>query len=160
MILYRRVEASEPMKNTKVKPITGRQSITISRDTKIFSRGLRAYQHASSCCVDQHYVVRRLIENPHPSSPRVPQEPTASEVTQWHTQYIRATLWLFAGKGAKPLTSCRSWPRTTSNSCQTSFAAPSRLGGGNHQEKQESRSKRTPKCQLDANLQANALEIT
>jgi hypothetical protein len=37
MILYRRVEASEPMMNTNVKPITGRQSITISRETPIFS---------------------------------------------------------------------------------------------------------------------------
>jgi hypothetical protein len=37
MILYRRVEASEPMMNTDVKPITGRQSITISRETPRFS---------------------------------------------------------------------------------------------------------------------------
>jgi hypothetical protein len=37
MILYRRVKASEPMKNTKVKPIIGRQSITISRETPRFS---------------------------------------------------------------------------------------------------------------------------
>jgi hypothetical protein len=77
----------------------------IKKDTKIFSRGSRACQHASPCCVDQHYVARRLIRNPHPSSPRAPPEPTASEVTQWHTQYIRATLWLFVGEGAKPLTS-------------------------------------------------------
>jgi hypothetical protein len=33
-------------------------------------------------CVDHHFMVRRLIGNPKPSSPRVPQEPTASEVTQ------------------------------------------------------------------------------
>jgi hypothetical protein len=104
----------------------------IKRDTEIFSRGSRACRHASLRCVDQHYVVRRLIGNPHPSSSRAPQEPTASEVTQWHTQYIRATLWLFAGEGAKPLTSHRSRPRTTSNSCRTSSAAPSRLGDGNH----------------------------
>jgi hypothetical protein len=37
MILYRRIEASELMKNTNVKPITGRQSITISRETPRFS---------------------------------------------------------------------------------------------------------------------------
>jgi hypothetical protein len=37
MILYRRVEASEPINNTNVKPITGRQSITISRETPRFS---------------------------------------------------------------------------------------------------------------------------
>jgi hypothetical protein len=37
MILYRHVEASEPMKNTNVKPITGRQSITISREIPRFS---------------------------------------------------------------------------------------------------------------------------
>jgi hypothetical protein len=37
MILYQRVEASEPMKNTNVNPITGSQSITISRETPRFS---------------------------------------------------------------------------------------------------------------------------
>jgi hypothetical protein len=132
----------------------------IKRDTKIFSWGSRVCRHASPRYVDQHYVVQWLIGNPHSSSPRAPQEPTASEVTQWHAQYIRTTLWLFAREGAKPLTSHWSRPRTTSNSCRTSSAAPSRLGGGNHQEKQESRSKRTSKCQLDANSQANALEIT
>jgi hypothetical protein len=132
----------------------------IKRDTKIFSRGSRACRHASPRCVDQHYVVWWLIGNPHPSSPRALQEPTASEVTQWHAQYIRATLWLFVGEGAKPLTSRRSRPRTISNLWGTSSAAPSHLSGGNHQEKQESHSKRTLKCQLDANWQANALEIT
>jgi hypothetical protein len=132
----------------------------IKRDTKIFSRGSRAYRHTSPHCVDQHYVVQQLIGNPRPSSPRAPQEPTSSEVTQWHTQYIRATLWLFTRQGAKPLISHRSQPWTTSNSCRTSSAAPSHLGGSNHQEKQESRSKRTPKCQLDANSQANAVQIT
>jgi hypothetical protein len=35
--LYRRIETSEPMKNTNVKPIIGRQSITISRETPRFS---------------------------------------------------------------------------------------------------------------------------
>jgi hypothetical protein len=123
----------------------------IKRNTKIFFRGSRACRHASPRCVDQHYVVRRLIGDPHPSFPRAPQEPTASEVTQWHAQYIRATLWLFVEEGAKLLTSHRRWPQTISNSCQTSSAASSYLGGGNHQEKQESHSKRTPKCQLDAN---------
>jgi hypothetical protein len=44
----------------------------------------------------------------------------------------------------------RSRPRTITNTCRTSTAAPSRLDGGNHQEKQESRSKTTTKCQLDA----------
>jgi hypothetical protein len=85
----------------------------IKRDTKIFSWSSRAWRHASPHCVDQHYVVRRLIGNPHPSSPRVPQEPTTSEVTQWHAQYIIATLWLFGREGAKPLTSHRSRPLLT-----------------------------------------------
>jgi hypothetical protein len=40
----------------------------------------------------------------------------------------------------------RGRPRIITNTCRTSSAAPSRLGGGNHQEKQESRNKRTPKC--------------
>jgi hypothetical protein len=80
----------------------------IKRDTKIFSRGSRACRHGSPRCVDQHYVVRRLIGYPHPSSLRAPQEPTASEIIQWHAQYIRATLWLFTGEGAKPLTSLKA----------------------------------------------------
>jgi hypothetical protein len=54
----------------------------------------------------------------------------------------------------------RSRPRTITNMCWTSTAAPSHLGGGNHQEKQESRIKWTPKCQLDANSQTNAFETT
>jgi hypothetical protein len=33
-------------------------------------------------CVDHHFVVRQLIGNLKPSSPRAPQEPTVSEVTQ------------------------------------------------------------------------------
>jgi hypothetical protein len=36
MVLYRCVEASEPIMNTDVKPITERQSITISRETPRF----------------------------------------------------------------------------------------------------------------------------
>jgi hypothetical protein len=88
----------------------------IKRDTKIFSWGSRACRHVSPRCVDQHYVVRQLIGNPHSNSRRAPQEPTASEVTQWHEQYIRATLWIFVGEGAKPLTSRRSRPQTTSTS--------------------------------------------
>jgi hypothetical protein len=51
-------------------------------------------------------------------------------------------------------------PRTITNTCRASSAVSNRLGGGNHQEKQESHSKRTPKYQLDANSQANALDIT
>jgi hypothetical protein len=56
------------------------------------------------CCVDHHFVVRRLIGNPKPSSPRAPQEPNVSEITQWHEQFTRATLRRFAGEGATPLT--------------------------------------------------------
>jgi hypothetical protein len=50
-------------------------------------------------CLPAHYVpvvstttflVRWLIGNPKPSSPRAPQEPTTSEVTQWHEQFTRA----------------------------------------------------------------------
>jgi hypothetical protein len=33
-------------------------------------------------CVDHHFVVRRLIGNLKPSSPRAPQEPTVTEITQ------------------------------------------------------------------------------
>ena len=40
------------------------------------------------------------------------------------------------------------------------LAAPSRLGGGNHEEKQEIHSHNDPQMPLDAITQANALGIT
>ena len=52
-------------------------------------------------CVDQHFVVRRLIGIPHPSSPRALQGPTTSEVAQWHVQSANSCLWLSAGVGTK-----------------------------------------------------------
>jgi hypothetical protein len=44
--------------------------------------------------------------------------------------------------------------------CQSSSAAPSHLGGGNHQEKQEICSHSDPQVPLDAITQANTLENT
>jgi hypothetical protein len=58
-------------------------------DTRFFSGGSRACRHASPRCVDLQLMVRRLIDNPKPSSPRASQEPTASEVAQWHEQFTR-----------------------------------------------------------------------
>ena len=52
-----------------------------------------------------------------------------------------------------------AWPRTITNSCQSSTAAPSRLGGGNHQEKQaKSAAKHEYQVPLDAITQAMHLD--
>jgi len=58
-------------------------------------------------CVDQHFVVRRLIGIPHPSSPRAPQGPTTSEVAQRHAQSTNGCLWLSTGVCTKPSQSPR-----------------------------------------------------
>jgi hypothetical protein len=44
--------------------------------------------------------------------------------------------------------------------CQSTYAAPSHLDGGNHQENQEIRSHNDPQVPLDAITQANAFGIT
>jgi hypothetical protein len=44
--------------------------------------------------------------------------------------------------------------------CRSSSAAPSRLSGGNHQEKQEIRSHNDPQMPLDTITQANTHGIT
>jgi hypothetical protein len=46
------------------------------------------------------------------------------------------------------------------NTCRSSFAAPSRLDGGNHQEKQGIHSHNDSQVPLDAITQANAFGIT
>jgi hypothetical protein len=63
-------------------------------------------------------------------------------------------------KAQEPLTITRRWPRTITNSCHNSSAAPSRLASGNHQEKQEIHSHNDPQVPLDAITQVNALGIT
>jgi len=87
------------------------------------------------CCVDQHLVVRWLRGVARTSSllEHRKNRPT-SEVTQWHEQSTRVTFRLSAKEGTRPLTITGIWPRTITNSCQYSSTAPSRLGGGNHQE--------------------------
>jgi hypothetical protein len=97
-------------------------------------------------CVDHHFVVRRLIGNLKPSSPRAPQELIASEVTQWHDQFTRVTFGASPGKTLHLSQITGRWPRTSTTLATTPLLPPSRLGGGNHQEKQESRSQCSPKC--------------
>jgi hypothetical protein len=111
-------------------------------------------------CVDHHFVVRQLIDNPKPSSPRAPQESTASEVTQWHEQFTRVAFGAPPGKAQHPSQITKRWPRKSTTLATTPLLPPSHLDGGNHQEKQKSHSLCSPKCQLDASSQANALEIT
>ena len=116
--------------------ITGR--IPKGKRHPIFSWGLRACQHATSllcrptlggsaakrCCTNLVHTIRHR------------KNLTTIEVTQWHEQSTRVTFRRSVGEGTSPLTITGSWPRTITNSCQSSSAAPSRLGGGNHQEQQ------------------------
>jgi hypothetical protein len=64
------------------------------------------------------------------------------------------------GNTQEPLTITERWPRTITKSYHNSSTAPSHLGGGNHQEKQEIHSHNDPQVPLDAITQANALGIT
>ena len=115
-----------------MKSITER--MTNSKRQLIFSRGSRACQHAMSplcrptlggsaakrCCTNLVHTIGH-----HKNLP-------TSEVTQWHKQSTTA----LHRKRYKSPHNHRRWPRTITNSCQSSIAAPSHLGGGNHQEQQ------------------------
>jgi hypothetical protein len=109
-------------------PITGRNSIIHKINTRFFSRASRACRHANPRCVDLHLVVRQLIGNPKPNSPRAPQEPTASEVTRWHEQFTRVAFGAPPGKAQHP--SQKSWEvaKNKHHSCHNSSTAskPSR----------------------------------
>jgi hypothetical protein len=140
--------------------ITGRNPIIHKMNTRLFSRGSCAYQHANPRCVDHHFVVRRLIGSLKPSSPRELQEPTASELTQWHEQFTRVAFGAPPEKAQHPSQITERPPRISTTLATTPPLPPNCLGGSNHQEKQEFRSQRSPKCQLDANSEANTLEIT
>jgi hypothetical protein len=52
----------------------------------------------------------------------------------------------------------RSRPQTITNTCRTSTAAPSHLGGGNHQEKQEIPQQINPSSATKCKTMINALE--
>ena len=88
--------------------IIGRIPITILIPI-FFSRGSRACRHASPRCVDQHFVVQRLIGILHPSSPRAPQGPSTSEVAQWHTQFTRVAFGTPPGNKPKNTSQISPW---------------------------------------------------
>jgi hypothetical protein len=142
------------------RPITGRINQYTIEDTRFFSWDSRANRHASPRYVDLHLVVRWLIGNPKTSSPRASQEPTTSEVAQWHEQFTRVTFGAPLRKAQHPSQITGRWWRTITTLATTPPLPPSRLGGGNHQEKPESHSSNDPQVLLDSNSQANALGIT
>jgi hypothetical protein len=109
-------------------PITGRNPIIHKMDTRFFSRCSHACRHANPRCVDLHLVVQRLIGNPKPSSPRALQEPTTSEIAQWHEQFTRVAFDAPPGKATTPLTNHREVAKNKHHSCHNSSAAskPSR----------------------------------
>jgi hypothetical protein len=123
-------------------------------------RGSCTCWHGSLCCVNQHLVVRQLIGITHLANKWRHKNLQTSEVTQWHEQSTRVTFRLSTGEGTRPLTITGRWPWTITNTCQSSSAAPSHLGGGNHQEKQEIHSHNDPQVSLDAIPQVNTLGIT
>ena len=120
----------------KMKSNHGRNPINKHNEDTRFS--LKVHVLAGTLrprCVDQHLVVRWLrgVARTLSSLGHHKNLPT-SEVTQWHEQSTRVTFRLSTGEGTRPLTITGRWPRTITNSCQSSSAAPNRLGGGNHQE--------------------------
>ena len=156
--LYRHVEEWTNHK-VNIKSITRR--IPNSKRQPIFSRGSRACQHATSplcqptldglaakrCCTNLVHTIGHRKNLP------------TSEVTQWHEQSTRVTFRRSAGEGTRPLTITGRWPRTITNSCQSSSVAPSRLGGGNHQEQQVNPvAKHKHQVPLDAITQAMHLD--
>ena len=132
----------------------------------IFSRGSRACQHATSplcrptlggsaakrCCTNLVHTIGH-----HKNLP-------TSEVTQWHEQSTSYLSVLHRGRYKSPHNH-RRWPRTITNSCQSSTTAPSRLGGGNHQEQQANPSAKhkTPsasRCNHSSNALGFSLNLT
>ena len=99
----------------------------------IFSRGSRICQHATSPLCRPTLggsAAKRCFTNlVHTIGHR--KNLPISEVTQWHEQSTRVTFRCSAGDGTKTPHNHRRWPRTITNSCQSSSAAPSHLGGGN-----------------------------
>jgi hypothetical protein len=103
-----------------------KESITMethnfSPDVHVLASTLR------SRCVDHHFVVRRLIGNPKSSSPRAPQQPTASEVTQWHEQFTRVVFGASPGKTQHPSQITGRWPRTSTTLATTPSLPPNAL---------------------------------
>jgi hypothetical protein len=136
---------------------------SISHNKKVMTQdlswGSRACRHASPRCVPLHHVVRWLIGHTLSLSKGSTRTYQMAKGCKWHEQSTNVAF------GASPRSAQtphkhRRWPRTITNSCQRLQAALSRLGGGNHQEKQESRSKSTTKCQLDAISQCKCTWIT
>jgi hypothetical protein len=155
-MLYRVVMIKATKMNTKiVNEVTNhgmKPNWSNTIETHDLSLGSRVYQHASPRCVPLHHVVRWLIGITHRASQkgitRTYQMVRSSDMSNPLELEFGAP----PGNHNNPSQQAhRSRPRTITNTCRTTSVAPSRLGGGNHQEKQESRSKRTPKCQLDAN---------
>jgi hypothetical protein len=136
------------------------QSITIwKRWHKDLSRGSRACRHASPRCVSLHHMVRWLIGLT-PSLSKTPQEPTKwQNIVNDTSNPLMLPLTIHRGRH-KPLTITGGGQEQSPISCQHLQAAPSRLGSGNHQEKQEFRSKSTTKCQLNAIWQCKCTWIT
>jgi hypothetical protein len=136
------------------------QSITIWKWWhKDLSRGSRACRHASPRCVPLHHVVRWLIGHTPSLSKGATRTYQMVKGCNDTSNSLALPLALCRGRH-KPLTITGGGQDTITNSCQRLQVASSRLGGGNHQEKQESRSKSTTKCQLDAISQCKCTWIT
>jgi hypothetical protein len=108
-------------------------------------------QDLSRGCVPLHHVVRWLIGHTLSLSKGAIRTYQIARACNDTSNLLTLPLTLRRG---------RHKPLTITNSCQRLQAAPSRLDSGNHQEKQESHSKSTTKCQLDAISQCKYTWIT
>jgi hypothetical protein len=127
--------------------------------TQDLSQGSHACRHASPHCVSLYHVVRWLIGHTPSLSKDATRTYQMAKGCKWHEQSTNVAFGASPRQAQTPHNQ-RRWLRTITNSCQRLQAAPSRLGGGNHQEKQEFRSKSTTKYQLDAISRCKCTWIT
>ena len=119
----------------------------------IFYRGSLACRQASPRCGDSlTWRFTRLTRN------CVPHNQHRMRITQATSNPLEYLLALHCRKIKNPSQSPRSKPETSTFLRSTILAAPSHLGGGNHQEKQANpAAKHNQQVPLDAITQSNAL---
>jgi hypothetical protein len=133
--LYRRV-GDEPINEYEDQSL--REVNQHKMDTMIFPQGSRACWHATSPLCRPPLCGLAANWQSKPSSPRAPQEPTVSDVSQWHKKFIRVVFTIPPRKAQHPSQITGRWPRTITTLAITSPLPPSHLGGDNHQDQERS----------------------
>ena len=129
-------------------------------DTMIFTEvHLLAGKLVLVVAIHSHLEVHALIGITCQTLNRVPHNQHKIRITQATSNLLEYLLALPRGKVKNPSQSPRLELETSTTLCSTILAAPSRLGGGNHQEKQANpTAKHNHQVTLDANTQAMHLD--